>query len=118
MTNRYIKSGATLFIGKVMLRMENMKAELNEHRYYLERNVERRTEYLLKRIAVLESCNMTLCNKLALADEELAALKPQPEYDGDTSQGRAVKICIVNNPAQKLIGSNAQDKWDEHATAA
>ena len=67
MLNGYKKTDTTLFISKVMLDMKKMKAELYEHRYYLERNVEQRTEHLMKRVTVLESSNATLCDKLALA---------------------------------------------------
>lgn len=122
MLNSYKRSGAMLFVGKAMLDMKKIKAELNEHRYYLERNVERRTEHLLKRIALLESCNTTLCNKLALAHKELAALKQQPIHTlakKDTEPNdHTVKLYVMSNQTQKLLGSNAQDQWDEHATAA
>ncbi|OGS91861.1 MAG: hypothetical protein A2Z95_10250 [Gallionellales bacterium GWA2_60_18] len=53
-----------------------MEAELHEHRYRFARNVEQRTEQLMRRIALLESCNATLCDKLALAKSESAAHKP------------------------------------------
>jgi hypothetical protein len=75
MLNRYKKSEATLFIRKAVMDMMKIKAELYEHRYCLEKNVESRTEHLLKRIALLESCNATLCNRLASANQELVALK-------------------------------------------
>lgn len=45
------KKSATRF-NKVMRDMEKMQAELNEHRYHLERKVEQRTDHLLKRVAV------------------------------------------------------------------
>jgi len=122
MLNRYKKSGAMLFVGKALLDMKKMKAELNELRYHLERNVEQRTEALSKRIALLESCNTTLCDKLASARKEFAALK-QPSLHllakKDTERNdRTVKLCIMNNQTQKLLVSNAQGQWDEHATAA
>lgn len=74
------KSGAPLFFSGVMLDITDkkaMEAELNEHRYHLERNVERRTEQLVKSMTLLESCNAALCDKLALAQKEVAALKRQ-----------------------------------------
>lgn len=74
------KSGTPLFFSGVMLDITDkkaMEAELNEHRYYLERNVERRTEQLVKSMSLLESCNAALCDKLASAQKELAALKQQ-----------------------------------------
>jgi len=122
MLNRYKKSGAMLFVGKAMLDMKKMKTELNEHRYYLEQNVERRTESLLKRIALLESCNTTLCDKLASVRKELVVLKQQSVYTlakkATEPNDRTVKLYVMNNQTQKLLVSNAQDQWDEHATAA
>lgn len=76
-------SGTPLFIGGAMPDIANrkeMEAELYELRYCLERNVERRTEQLLRRVALLESCNATLSDKLVSAYNELAALKQQPAY--------------------------------------
>ena len=73
-------SGSPLFIRGVMLDItekKKLETELQGHRYYLERNVEMRTEQLMKRMALLESCNAALGAKLALAQKELAALKPQ-----------------------------------------
>lgn len=67
------KSGTTLFVRKFMRVMKKMKAELHEHRYCLERKVEQRTALLMKRIAVLESCNTTLCDKLVQAQRELVS---------------------------------------------
>lgn len=64
-----LKSGA--------LAMKKLEAELNEHRYYLERKVEQRTEQLMKRITLLESCNASLCNKLAQTKRDIAALHKQ-----------------------------------------
>ncbi|OGT16731.1 MAG: hypothetical protein A2342_06080 [Gallionellales bacterium RIFOXYB12_FULL_54_9] len=52
-----------------------MAAELNEHRYNLERNVSRRTEHLVKRIDLLETCNAKLCGKLAEAQREIGELR-------------------------------------------
>jgi len=104
-----------------MLGMKKMKAELNEHRYFLERNVERETAHLLKRIALLESCNATLSGKLTLAHNEIAALKRQPAQilprKGAEPNDRAVKLYVMNNQAQKPVGSAIQDKWGEHAAA-
>lgn len=77
------ESAATLFIQGALrdiAEMKAMEAELNEHRYYLERKVEQRTEQLMRRLALLESCNASLCDKLALAHKELAALKQQPPH--------------------------------------
>lgn len=104
-----------------MLGMKKMKLELNEHRYFLERNVERETAHLSRHIAMLESCNATLSGKLALAQKEIAALKQQvPQISprkGAEPNDRAVKLYVMNNQAQNPIGSAVQDKWCEHAAA-
>lgn len=99
-----------------------MEAELNEHRYHCERKVKQRTAQLVKRISLLESCNATLCDKLALANKELAALKQPsahilPKKDTKPSD-RTAKLFVMSNPALKLIGSGVQGKQGEHATAA
>ena len=65
--SKYIKSDVTLFCSRLMPAMRKLKSELNEHRYYLERNVELRTTHLLRQIAMLESCNATLCARLEAA---------------------------------------------------
>ena len=115
---KYTKSDGTPFIRKLMLDMKKMKAELNEHRYYLERYVERRTEHLLKRIAVLEYCNAALCGKLALASKELSALNqlPEPPKEETGSTDRSLKLYVMNNPTQ--TGSNLQAKCGGHSVAA
>lgn len=74
------EAGAPLFIRGVMLDVSDkkrMEAELADHRYYLERNVEQRTRELMKRIEMLESCNASLCDRLSSAMLECAALKQQ-----------------------------------------
>lgn len=74
------ESGVPLFIRGVMLDISDkkrMEAELVDHRYYLERNVEQRTRELMKRIEMLESCNASLCNQLSSARMEVAALERQ-----------------------------------------
>jgi len=79
MANEYVASmsAATnrkLPVSADALVVKKLEAELNEHRYYLERKVEQRTEQLMKRISLLESCNATLCGKLAQANSDIAAL--------------------------------------------
>lgn len=56
---------------------KELEAGLAEHRSYLEREVEQRTEQLVKRMELLESCNRTLCDKLAQAKRTIAALQKQ-----------------------------------------
>ena len=104
MLNGYKKTNTTPFISKVMLDMQKMETELNEHRYYLERNVERRTEHLLKRIAALEACNATLCDKLTLARKEFAALKQQPVH---TSPKEDTEGALNNQPQHLGTGNEA-----------
>lgn len=104
-----------------MLDINKMKAELNQHRYYLERKVEQRTEQLLKRLVLLESCNSTLCDKLAIANKELIALKQLTTYaslsiDAEPKD-RAAKLYVIKNQLQKPVGSVMQGKWDGHAAA-
>lgn len=121
-----VKSEATLFIKEALRdisKMKAMEAELNEHRYYLERKVEQRTEQLLKRLTLLESCNATLCDKLALAHRELAALKQRPAIilaKKDTKPSdRTAKLFVTNSQTQKPHGLNVPyNKWGKHATAA
>lgn len=61
--------GMPMFLEGIMLDITDKKeleTELDEHRYYIERKVEQRTEQLMKQMALLESCNATLCKKLEL----------------------------------------------------
>jgi hypothetical protein len=99
-----------------------MRAELNEHRYYLEWNVERRTEQLLKRTELLEYCNATLCDKLALARKELVALKQELArtllINDAKPNERAMKLYVMSNQTPGSIGTNVQERWGEQATAA
>ena len=71
--------------------LKKLEAELNEHRYYLELKVEQRTEQLVKRIKLLESCNATLCDKLAHAKRVIASLQKQIESN---SPGAQSNDCI------------------------
>lgn len=59
------------------LAVKRLEAELNEHRYNIERKVEQRTEQLMRRLSLLESCNASLCDKLAQAKRDIAALHLQ-----------------------------------------
>lgn len=122
MSNRYEKADTTLFIRKIMLDMKKMKAELNEHRYSLERNVARETECLLKRVALLESCNATLSGKLAAAQREITALRQQaspvvPVKDISPEE-RPAKLYVMNKQTQRAAGPSLHGEWGGHATAA
>jgi len=104
-----------------MQNMMKMRDELNEHRYALARNVERETEHLLKRIALLESCNAALSGRLAEAQREITLMKRQSalvpqKKDAQTADGVA-KLHVMGKQVQKAIGSATSDKWGKHATA-
>ena len=51
------------------------------------RNTKEETEYLLKLVASLESCNTALFNKLAQTQRELDALKNPPAHTGTEPTG-------------------------------
>lgn len=121
MPNRYVKSDTLLFVRNASLRMKKMEKELDEHRYFLERNVARETESLQKRIALLESCNAVLSDRLARAHKELAARKRDPAQilplNDAKSKERALKWHVMSNRAHQQAGSDAQDKWGQHVAA-
>ncbi len=107
------KSDTVMFVGSLMQNAKKMHAELHELRYFLEQNVERRTEHLQQRIDLLESCNATLCSKLASAQEELAALRLTLQ----TAEQIAPALKLYDF-YPKLNGPVEQEPWDKHATAA
>ena len=72
-----------------------MEAELNELRYRLEQNIEQRTGQLMRRMTLLESCNATLCDKLASAQRKLGVLTQSSDW------------------TKNLIDTSAQDDWIE-----
>lgn len=77
------ETGAPMFIKGVMLDItdrKHLEAELNNHRYFLERNVALRTEQLMRRLALLESCNASLCEQLSCARMEIASLRQQLDF--------------------------------------
>ncbi len=93
---KYRKTSTTLFVLKVMRRMKQMQSELDEHRYYLERNVARKTEHLTRRIDLLESCNTTLCGKLAASKKALSAAIEKNPADSP------VKLHLLKNDVQQV----------------
>jgi hypothetical protein len=93
---------------KSILEMVKMAAELDEHRYYLEKIVAIRTEQLQTRIALLESCNETLCAKLASTNKELDSLKQQ--LASQSRECELPQLYLMNH--QPL-----QEEWVEHTTA-
>lgn len=94
--HKYKRTSTTLFVLKVMRRMKQMESELEEHRYYLERNVDLKTLHLTRRIDLLESCNTNLCGKLAITKKELAALTEK------SPQGSPIKLQLFNNDVQRV----------------
>jgi hypothetical protein len=93
--------------GGAILDMVKMAAELNEHRNYLEKTVAIRTEQLLRRITLLESCNETLCAKLASTNKELDTLKQQ--LASRSAARELPQLYLMNHQIP-------QDEWSEHAT--
>ena len=112
----------TAQFSNTMLDINKMQDELTEHRYHLEQKVEQETEQLLKRIALLESCNATLCDKLAVAQKEIISLKQQAAQTSpkkNTEQkGCAVQLYGMNDQIRKLIGLGAQDNSFGRAATA
>jgi PAS domain S-box-containing protein len=106
------ESGAPLFMMGAMrdiTEIKEMEEELNEHRYYLEKKVEQRTEQLLKRITLLESCNATLCDKLAQARRDIAALRGQL---AGAMSGVGANDCLGRNGVVKnMIKPGEKDDW-------
>ena len=80
-SNTQLPAQSGIFAGRAKklhgMPQKMLEDELNEHRYYLERKVEQRTEELSKRIKLLESCNTALCDKLAQAKKEISSLRNQ-----------------------------------------
>ena len=89
--NTYKRTESAQHAARVMLDLKKLTAELDEHRYYLELNVARRTEHLLKRIALLEACNATLCEKMDSAQKELASLQ----------QDKSAKLFALKTPQRE-----------------
>lgn len=110
------ESGDPLFIMGAMrdiTEMKVMEAELNEHRYYLERKVEQRTEQLVRRITLLETCNTTLCDKLAQARRDVAALHKQlaSALSGAKSDDCPRQLAGISGGMQKRYESDAKVSW-------
>lgn len=121
MSNRYLKTEVSQFYLKAGQNMEKMKTELEELRRCLDRNVARETEYLQRRIDLLESCNATLSSRLASAQREIAALQQQAldtrPAEGMRPETNAAKLYVVNRHAQRA-GVAGLDGLIEHVTAA
>jgi len=109
MLNGYKKLDNLPFIKRYMQAMNKMKAELHEHRYYLEANVERRSEQLLKQISMLESCNESLSEKLTQAHQKIIVLKqqlahalPDKNHDSGNSGSKLYAISNLKNLREKF----------------
>lgn len=110
------KSGVPLFIRGVMLDItdkEEMGSELNQHRYCLEQHVESRTGQIMRRMALLESCNTTLGGKLALARMEITALKQQLAAATEQSSNCPEQLHDFGEQACKIINST-RSNWIAH----
>ena len=88
MTNK--NPPAAQLIKKALHDIQEVKAQLHEYRYCLEKNVEQRTAHLHKRIASLESRNAKLCDDLTTVYEQIAALKREPRT-AENETGRNVR---------------------------
>ncbi|MCX7192061.1 MAG: hypothetical protein NTY60_00250 [Proteobacteria bacterium] len=89
----YNKSSTMLHALNLMRENRKLRAELKEHRYYLEKNVACRTEHLSRHIVLLESCNQTLCGKLAMLKKGLAAAPVAVKKPVDST----VKLYLLNS---------------------
>lgn len=97
MLNGYKRSGTALFAARLM--PDIMQDELDE--LYFEQHAELTIEHLLKRIAVLESCNAALCCKLALIQMDPAVRQPASRKKIAKSNDRRLKLCVMDNPLLK-----------------
>ncbi len=86
---------------RLMQQLNKMRSELHEHRYYLEQNVDQRTEHLTRRIEVLEACNAALCSKLVSTQKSLE--NRTSRYADSTDN--ASKIRLVNARAGSTLQS-------------
>lgn len=93
MSKKYQKTSTTLFLFHAMKQMKRLRSEVNEHRYYLERNVAHRTEHLIKRIELLEQCNAALCRKLTQNIKPIPASVPPAEA--------AARLYVLNADARR-----------------
>ncbi len=97
MSNIYLQSGTPLHVFSVQQQLKKLSAELAEHRYYLERNVSRRTEHLNRQIELLESCNSTLCGQLAEYKKQIAILQQSAKQQVVETGENAARLYLVNN---------------------
>lgn len=110
------EAGELLFIMGAMrdiTEMKVMEEELNEHRYYLEKKVEQRTEQLVRRITLLESCNASLCDKLAQARREVVTLQKQlaGAMSNVGSNDCLGHIADIGDGIRQRIDTDIKEKW-------
>ena len=100
------KSSSALFTFRLTQLLKKMKSELDEHRYYLERNVARRTEELTRRIELLEACNASLCSKLA--SSQLLERQHTEKPKNSEHENMSAKVYLVStqtDPAKKQMSA-------------
>jgi PAS domain S-box-containing protein len=109
------ESGSPLFSSGVMLDItdkKEMETQLHEYRYSLDRHVMHRTGQLLKRMAMLESCNASLGEKIASALREITFLKQKLSVNSPEAPGMADPAECTNpsDCAQKMIAIT-KESW-------
>ncbi len=85
MERKYRKSSSELFTFGLEQQVNKMRHELHQHRNYLEQNVAMKTEHLMRRIEVLETCNAALCNKLASSQAALENCSSRLAESGESA---------------------------------
>lgn len=103
---------ATQLIKKALHDIQEVKAQLHEYRYCLEKNVEQRTAHLHKRIASLESRNAKLCDDLTTVYEQIAALKREPRTAGDEAgkSVRGARLYLVSSQPSADVATDGDER--------
>ena len=111
--------GKVSYLQGVMLDVTENKAmeeELAEHRYRMERSVERRTELMERRINVLESANSRLCGMLNEYEDRLRRAKTveMPELlksltdDAVIVTDREGRVTMLNLTAENMLAATCE----------
>jgi len=106
--------GQPMFLQGVMVDITHSKAmedELEDHRYYMERRVAQRTGEMGRRLAMMESCNASLCDQM----EKL--LNNNARLSQAVQQGQALLRKLSGGAAVVVVDENAWvvDMTDEAA---
>lgn len=117
MLKKYMQLDGKPLVTEFMLNIHKMKAELNEHRYYLERKVEYKTAHLLTRINMLEACNKTLGSKLSQAHKKLAELQPAISHPDAESTDSGSRLYVVNSHPENSSAAALHSLRVTHAVA-